>query len=276
MPMTYSVELVERLILRREPGWVYFLRESEVWRARGGASERVASCSFTRAEGYQYNLNKEGNVTRVRKRLADAIQAGWPASGDFHALADGVEVPLRFGASARLGRVESAVSLPTGSLFIMDPILGSDPPWSAHLSVPAGTHRAILTTAVFHAGGERRVLCTHASILFSEIPEALRTLWSAEDTEHALGDYSSIAVDSGTLLLVDASEAPASDELGRQYGRAISEGIDPPTGLGLIPGVGDGFYPIVLGYDVERRLVRLHLDFLITPPTSPWAGLRWM
>src|SRR5450432_2751224 len=96
----YRTEVVKKLGVRREAGWLYFLRGTDVWRARFGASEseRVVAGSFTREAGYQYNLDGLGNIARIRKRLADAMLNGWPARGEFHALAS-TDVELRFGVA---------------------------------------------------------------------------------------------------------------------------------------------------------------------------------
>ena len=64
-------EVVARIGVKREPGYLYFLRGSDVWktpmkRAGGpsaaGKAEKVASGNFKREEGYLYFLDGSGNV----------------------------------------------------------------------------------------------------------------------------------------------------------------------------------------------------------------------
>ncbi|MGZ3406041.1 MAG: hypothetical protein ACXVAN_06320 [Polyangia bacterium] len=77
--------------MKREPGFLYFLRGSDVWktpmkRAGGpsaaGKAEKVAAGNFTRAEGYLYFLDSSGDVSRAKravggqKRKSKAKKAG--------------------------------------------------------------------------------------------------------------------------------------------------------------------------------------------------------
>ena len=71
-------EKVAKLGVKREPGFLYFLRGSDVWktpmkRAGGpsaaGKAEKVASGNFTRAEGYLYFLDSAGDVSRAKRAV---------------------------------------------------------------------------------------------------------------------------------------------------------------------------------------------------------------
>ncbi|HEX8953977.1 MAG TPA: hypothetical protein VF945_19110 [Polyangia bacterium] len=64
--------------MKREPGYLYFLRGSDVWktpmkRAGGpsaaGKAEKVAAGNFTRAEGYLYFLDSAGDVSRAKRAV---------------------------------------------------------------------------------------------------------------------------------------------------------------------------------------------------------------
>ncbi|MCA1662783.1 MAG: hypothetical protein LC659_00650 [Myxococcales bacterium] len=64
--------------MKREPGFLYFLRGSDVWktpmkRAGGpsaaGKAEKVAAGNFTRAEGYLYFLDSAGDVSRAKRAV---------------------------------------------------------------------------------------------------------------------------------------------------------------------------------------------------------------
>jgi hypothetical protein len=71
-------EKVAKLGVKREPGFLYFLRGSDVWktpmkRAGGpsaaGKAEKVAAGNFTRAEGYLYFLDSAGDVSRAKRAV---------------------------------------------------------------------------------------------------------------------------------------------------------------------------------------------------------------
>lgn len=75
-------EKVAKIGLKREPGYLYFLRNAEVWKApmkrkasgSGAAAPeagavKVQSCSFTREPGYLYFLDKEGDVARAVRQV---------------------------------------------------------------------------------------------------------------------------------------------------------------------------------------------------------------
>jgi hypothetical protein len=106
------------------------------------------------------------------------------------------------------------------------------------------------------------------------------------------GSYSGIAVDAGTVCFVDdevvqqgmpVDELTWSDELFENDSEdSWFHVMDDPAhirqGLANIPlprasdganiiichsGWGDGFYPVVGGYDAEGRLVAVHIDLLV-------------
>jgi hypothetical protein len=66
-----SLEKVARLGLSKEPGFVYFLRGSDVWRLRLGqeaSSELVAKSGIQRESGYGYFLDADGDLVRYLRR----------------------------------------------------------------------------------------------------------------------------------------------------------------------------------------------------------------
>jgi hypothetical protein len=71
-------EKVAKIGVKREPGYLYFLRGSDVWktpmkRAGGpsaaGKAEKVAAGNFSRAEGYLYFLDSNGDVSRAKRAV---------------------------------------------------------------------------------------------------------------------------------------------------------------------------------------------------------------
>ena len=71
-------EKVAKIGVKREPGFLYFLRGSDVWktpmkRAGGpsaaGKAEKVAAGNFARAEGFLYFLDSAGDVSRAKRAV---------------------------------------------------------------------------------------------------------------------------------------------------------------------------------------------------------------
>ncbi len=66
-------EVVAKLGQKREPGYLYFIKGTDLWRApmkraggpsAAGKKEKVASAEFKREDGYLYFLDKSGNISR--------------------------------------------------------------------------------------------------------------------------------------------------------------------------------------------------------------------
>ena len=71
-------EVVAKLGVKRESGFLYFLRGSDVYktpmkRAGGpaveGQAQKVAGGNFHREDGYLYFLDKNGNVARAKRAV---------------------------------------------------------------------------------------------------------------------------------------------------------------------------------------------------------------
>ena len=71
-------EKVAKLNIKRENGYLYFLRGTEVWKtpmkragqaSPAGKAEKVASGSFNREEGYLYFLDSHGDVSRAKRAV---------------------------------------------------------------------------------------------------------------------------------------------------------------------------------------------------------------
>src|SRR5438477_171674 len=71
-------EVVSKIGVKRESGYLYFLRGSDVWKApmkraggpsTAGHAEKVAPGHFTREEGYLYFLDKNGNIARAKRAV---------------------------------------------------------------------------------------------------------------------------------------------------------------------------------------------------------------
>jgi hypothetical protein len=72
-----GTEVVSELGIKREPGFLYFLRGTDVWKAplkRPGKSvvsevQKVVEGKFERERGFLYYINKSGHVARVKARV---------------------------------------------------------------------------------------------------------------------------------------------------------------------------------------------------------------
>jgi len=71
-------EKVVKLGVKREPGFLYFLRGTDVWktpmkRAGGppaaGKATKVAGGDFSRVEGYLYFLDNHGDIARAKRAV---------------------------------------------------------------------------------------------------------------------------------------------------------------------------------------------------------------
>jgi hypothetical protein len=71
-------EKVAKLGVKREPGYLYFLRGADVWKtpmkragqaSPAGKAEKVANGGFKREEGYLYFLDSNGDVSRAKRAV---------------------------------------------------------------------------------------------------------------------------------------------------------------------------------------------------------------
>jgi len=71
-------EVVSKIGLQREKGFLYYLKGSDVWKApmkrageasAAGKETKVAPGNFSREEGYLYFLDKNGNIARAKRAV---------------------------------------------------------------------------------------------------------------------------------------------------------------------------------------------------------------
>ena len=71
-------ELVAKTGVKREAGYLYFIKNNDVWRtpmkraggtAAPGGKTKVAEGNFSREEGFLYYLDKAGNVVRAKRAV---------------------------------------------------------------------------------------------------------------------------------------------------------------------------------------------------------------
>jgi hypothetical protein len=228
----------------------------------------------------------------------------WRDHDTWKALVDGVVYDDR-GTPVELRTFDCGELLvPVGRLLICDPYV-VDIFWSEHVEVADRLHPDSLPPLLPIAPGRYPVKITIADVSgeldWSHPRNAYITLFlsQADEVRRAplpiytgWSDRLGIGVDCGTVCLVDLGvltpsvlaqieeeEEPYWDDCLEEedhiaYGVA---NLDLPGLVGkanmivLTSGWGDGFYPIVGGYDASGKLVRVHVDFCLS---THWAGQR--
>ncbi|HNN92758.1 MAG TPA: hypothetical protein PKI03_10845 [Pseudomonadota bacterium] len=78
MEDTEMAEKVVKLGVKREAGYLYFLRGSDVWKtpmkragaaAVAGKAEKVQAGNFAREEGFLYFLDAQGDISRAKRAV---------------------------------------------------------------------------------------------------------------------------------------------------------------------------------------------------------------
>jgi hypothetical protein len=88
--MNTRYEIVEKLGVVRQPGYLYYLTGTEVWRARMKRATdpdteqptKVATGSFIREQGYHYLLSPQGDIVRMPRTRSHRPPPKWTPSGD--------------------------------------------------------------------------------------------------------------------------------------------------------------------------------------------------
>lgn len=193
--------------------------------------------------------------------------------------------------------------MPTGQLVACDPFAFMEKTGNPAVAIPPGDYAVKVTLAdVSDASDGSHLREAYASLLIDEAAEeVVRRIitplpdGTAADPEIGEdGEFHGFPVDAGTACFVDggALEACMPDENTWYEGLFENDKpeswfarMDDPThirdGLANIPlpsarngeniiiihsGWGDGFYPVVGGFDASGRLVRIHIDFQVVFP----------
>jgi hypothetical protein len=237
-------------------------------------------------------------------RIPEDRMAPWP--WDWYALLDGEE-GVNGDESYRLSTVECGeLNVQSGKLLACDPFAamrgGGRDPW---VNVPPGEYPITLTLAdVDGDGSDMREAYVSLLLGGDEVERRQLCQGTEKGTPKELvpGEFWGFGVDSGTVCLVDKvaidRDMPAPNtweksvfESKRNRGRKPSPGwffkmdapkhiragvanITLPKGDGSTniflahSGWGDGFYPLIGGFDAEGVLVAVHIDLLVVggPP----------
>lgn len=221
----------------------------------------------------------------------------WPNNDSWLALVDGGQFMLDDHTCTTSVIDCGMLLMPTGRLVARDPFAGMERTGNRSIALPPGTYPVRVTLAdVSEAGDGSHIREAYASLLLHDAPEAERRILTPlldgeEPPTLAPGEFSGIPVDAGTVCFVDA-DALASGmpdgswmELFQDAGddswfdrmddpahiRAGIANITLPlaqNGENIViihSGWGDGYYPLIGGYDAAGELVAVHIDLFVVP-----------
>lgn len=235
-----------------------------------------------------------------------ATQAKYPNTHDWAALADGAEVVA--GEDKYLLSVVSCGELvmPSGRLAACDPFVSLQRNDMPFIDIKPGRYEVIVTLADVSKNADgSHMREAYATLMLDPAAKELRRRIitpTGTDTpcEPEIGDdgtFAGFGVDAGTACFADAAaihdcmphDEPAwnDDFFDNSSPQSWFNRMDDEThiraGLANIPlplarngenivifhsGWGDGFYPVIGGYDAAGKLVRVHIDFLVVPPQT--------
>jgi hypothetical protein len=193
--------------------------------------------------------------------------------------------------------------MPTGRLVACDPFAGLGKTGNPFLQVSPGRYRVLVTLAdVSGAHDSSHIREAYATLMLDETAvETTRRIITPTGEDPCPpemsddGTYHGFPVDAGTACFVDQGAVETLMPDGNWYYDIFENGtpdswfarMDDPShiraGIANIPlplaaggenivifhsGWGDGFYPVIGGYDASDRLVRVHVDFFVVPPSK--------
>lgn len=195
--------------------------------------------------------------------------------------------------------------LPTGQLVACDPFVFLTKSGDPAVAVPPGDYAVKVTLAdVSSKSDGSHVREAYATLLIDETAAEVsrRIITPLPDGETADpeidedGDYFGFPVDAGTACFVDAGSVATCMPGQETWYEDLFENERPDSWFKLMddprhirPGLanialplakngeniiimhsgwGDGFYPVVGGYDAAGRLVRVHIDFMVVFPSG--------
>lgn len=193
--------------------------------------------------------------------------------------------------------------MPTGQLVVCDPFVFLEPTGNPAVVIPPGDYSVKVTLADVSAKSDgSHMREAYATLLIDDAAEEVTrrivtplpdgSMADAEMGED--GEYHGFPVDAGTACFVDGGAIESSMPAHETWYEGLFENdtadswfkrMDDPAhirnGLANIPlplakdgenivimhsGWGDGFYPVVGGFDAADRLVRVHIDFMVVYP----------
>ena len=195
-----------------------------------------------------------------------------------------------------------SLALPTGRLVACDPFAFLQKTNNPYVPVPPGSYRVVVTLAdVSGVGDGSHMREAYATVLLDEAASEMtrRIITPFNDGAPcspemtADGQYCGFPVDAGTACFVDDGAVAAAMPTGSWHEDVFDnnspdcwfERMDDPAhireGIANITlplakngeniviihsGWGDGYYPVVGGYDASGQLIRVHIDFMVIDP----------
>lgn len=197
------------------------------------------------------------------------------------------------------------LKLPTGQLVICDPFAAMRQTGNPAVPVPPGEYTVKVTLAdVSDKADGSHMREAYATLLLDEVADEvsrriITPLPDGTDADPVIdedGDYNGFPVDAGTACFVDAAALVSAMPDKTSWHEGVFENDKPDSwfnvmdnpahiraGLANIPlplarngeniiivhsGWGDGFYPVVGGFDASGRLIRVHIDFMVVFPND--------
>ena len=223
----------------------------------------------------------------------------YPNIDYWSALLDGGRVPVDEGKDYTLSVVDCGfLVMPTGRLVACDPFAALEKTSNRFVQVPPGRYRVLVTLAdVSDDNDGSHVREAYATLMLDEMAVETKRRIITPERDAACspemdddGMFCGFPVDAGTACFVDQGAVEALMPDGDWYKDIFDNGtpnswfeqMDDPShiraGIANISlphsqqgenivivhsGWGDGFYPVVGGYDASERLVRVHIDFFV-------------
>ncbi|MDO9383609.1 MAG: DUF4241 domain-containing protein [Hyphomicrobiaceae bacterium] len=193
--------------------------------------------------------------------------------------------------------------MPTGQLVACDPFAAMQKTGNPAVAIPPGDYTVKVTLAdVSDKSDGSHVREAYATLLIddtaSEVTRRIITpLHDAGNADPEIGedgDYHGFPVDAGTACFVDAGALVSSMPDEATWYEGLFENDRPDSWFNLMDnpshlreglanitlplakngeniviihsGWGDGFYPVVGGFDASGRLIRVHIDFMVVFP----------
>jgi len=228
----------------------------------------------------------------------------WPNNEEWNALSSNLIQVIE--GKYQLSTVNCGkLKIPSGKLICCDPFAGMDRVNNAFINIPKGEYEVIVTLADVSANLDgSHIREAYASLIIDSskkevLRKCLQPTKNGEPSGDILsdGEYFGFGVDAGTACFVDAEsllegmpqdnwyedlfENDKDDNWFNQMDdpNLIRNGLaniklpDTKSDNNLIlfhSGWGDGFYPVIGGYDEEGALVAVHIDFfVVSSPVEP-------
>lgn len=243
----------------------------------------------------------------------------WPNKNDWVALSN--DIVVRDDVKCQLSTISCGkLKMPSGQLIVCDPFAAMSKAGNAFTQIPAGAYDVIVTLADVspNLDGSHIREAYSSLILDDSSPEVRReflhlTLDGKSGSEAVKdNEFFGFGVDAGTACFVDAKAILEGMPEPEEWYSGLFENEDENSwfnqmdnpdlirpGLANIElphskeennlilfhsGWGDGYYPVIGGYNQQNKLVAVHIDFFVVsgpdeqqeevlPTSKPWWKL---